>query len=202
MLEARMRRFAAVRILLLSTACLVLCSPVALAQSTEGPTVFAAGALHRLWSDESSIGMGVAAGGGISAPLTDRFVVRARAMRSRNRRDFNNGVIFETDAMRYTAEALWKFSDGPRAAYIGVGAGAFAFDHESVFGPNPQDPLHRGNQTIERFTSSGTDLIWGGIAGFTAASRGRFRVQPEVSIWLSQGYHIVIEGAVLAGWRW
>ena len=202
LMEAHMQRSTIVRILLPSGVCLVLFSPVAFAQPAEGPAVFVAGALHQLWDDESSIGLGVAAGLAISAPLADRVVVRARVMRSHNQRDFNNGVLFETDATRYTAEALWRLSDGPRAAYAGPGVGLLAYRRASVFGPDPRDPLGRGNQVAQRFTSSGTPLVWGGIAGVTAVSNGRFRVQPELSMWLSRGNNIAIEGAVLAGWSW
>lgn len=190
------------RTTLFGSACLTVLSSHAAAQTVDdGAAVFAAAGVHRLWDDESSIGTGLSAGGGISFPLTDRWVIRGRVVRSHNKRDFQNGVIFQADATRYTGEILWKFSGGPRAGYVGGGAGGFAYDQESIFGPNPQDP--RGDsRPVQRFMSSGNGFMYGAIAGLTAVAKGRFSLQPEISLWVGGDYHLVIEPAVIAAWRW
>src|SRR5687767_1011974 len=79
--------------------------------------VLAAGGLHKLWDDESSIGTGVVGGAGLGIALTDSVRIRGRVMRSRNTRDFGNGVIFEASATRYAAELLWQPSASKHSPY-------------------------------------------------------------------------------------
>jgi hypothetical protein len=170
------------------------------AQPATRPAVIVEAGAHTLWDEESFIGTGFAGGAGISVPVSPRLQVRGRVVRSRNRRDFGTGVVFERDATRYTADVLWNVTTGPRAVYVGGGAGVFAFEHESRFGPHPDDP--RPVQNVQVFSRTGTESIVGGIAGVTAVSAGRFRLQPEVSIWLSRGYHLAIQAGVVAAWQW
>jgi len=174
-------------------------APVWAQSSSNGPVVFGQASVVKLWDDEGSIGTGVGAGAGLSVPLSASWNLRGRVVRSRNERDFGNGVVFDNTSTRYTAELLWKPTTSPYAPYIGAGLGGFSFEHHSEFG---QDPLHPTQTPVQRFTSSGNDLIYGGIAGVTAVSAGRFRLQPEFSLWLSRGWFIQMEFAVLAGFRW
>ncbi len=163
--------------------------------------LFGAGALHKLWDDESSLGNGVSGGGGISMPLTDTLSIRAHIMRSANERDFGNGVIFEAVGTRYTANLVWQPSTSPHAPYFGVGAGGFSYTRTSLFPAEPPVP-NRPSTPAQTFTRSDTDTAFGGLAGFTAVSTERFRLRPEVSLWWSRpGYFIAIEVAVIAAWR-
>ena len=163
--------------------------------------LFGAGALHKLWDDESSIGIGVSGGGGISVPLTDTLSLRGHVMQSNNERDFGNGVIFEAAGTRYTAHLVWQASTASHAPFFGVGAGGFSYTRTSHHPAEPQVP-NRPSRPAQTFTRSDTDTIFGGLAGFTAVSTERFRVRPEVSLWWSRpGYFIAIEVGVIAAWR-
>jgi hypothetical protein len=174
----------------------------AAAQSSSGRMqVFGSAAAHTLWDDESFIGTGVSAGGGLGVDLVESLTLRGRVVRSRNERDFGTGVVFERTATRYTAELIRRLTGGPDAAYVGGALGMFAYDHQSTFGPDPRDP-RRPMTPVQRFGSSGNELIGGGIGGFTAVRTGNIRLQPEASIWLTKGYHIVLEAGIVAALRW
>ncbi len=148
-------------------------------------------ALHALWDDESFLGTGLAAGGGVHVSLTDTLSLRGRVLRVRNERDFGNGVVFDADATRYTAELLWQPSPSTYAPYVGAGIGGFSYERRSRF-PNQ----------LPGSVSSGTDTIVGGLAGFTAVTRGRFRLAPEASIWWSRPNNfIAIDVGLVATWR-
>ena len=143
--------------------------------------VFGAGALHKLWDDESSIGNGISGGGGVSVAVTDTLSIRGHVMRSSNERDFGNGVIFEAVGTRYTADLIWRPSTATHAPYVGVGAGGFSYTRTSHF---PAEPPFPGSTPTpaQTFTRSDTDTIFGGVAGFTAISTARFRLRPEASL--------------------
>jgi hypothetical protein len=167
------------------------------AWAQSGPTrrveVLGSGAVQQLWDDESSIGAGVAGGGGASVALTRTLSFRGRIVRSRNERDFGNGVVFEASATRYTADLIWQPTSSVHAPYFGVGAGGFSYTRTSHYPAGPAG---------ETFSRSDTDTILGGLAGFTALSREHFRVRPEASLWWSRpGNFIAVEVGVVAAWR-
>ena len=174
----------------------------AVAQGASGQVeVSGGGAIHRLWDDESSIGTGVAASGAVSFPLTDTLKLRGRVAGFWNERDFGNGVIFEGEGVRYTADLLWQPFSSRHAPYFGAGIGGFSYTRTSH---HPISPFQPGLPVGARstFIRSGTDLISGGLGGFTAIATERFRLHPEASLWWSRpGYFIVIEIGVLASYR-
>jgi hypothetical protein len=177
-------------------------SASASAQSTSGRLqLFGAAAAHTLWDEESFIGTGVSAGAGLGFQFIESLTLRGRVVRSRNERDFGTGVVFERLATRYTAELIRRLSRGAYAPYLGGAVGMFAYDHRSTFGPDPRDP-RRPVTPVQRFTSSGHEWIGGGIGGFTAVRTGTIRLQPEASMWLTDGYHIVLEVGVVAALSW
>jgi hypothetical protein len=189
-------------LLVFATLLVLAGSAPASAQSSFGRLqVFGAAAAHTLWDEESFAGTGVSAGGGLGVDLTESLALSGRVVRSRNQRDFGTGVVFERNATRYTAELIRRLTRGPHAAYVGGAVGMFAYDHQSIFGPDPRDP-RRPATPIQRFTSPGNELIGGGIGGLTAVRAGRLRLQPEASMWLTEGYHIVLEFGVVTAWRW
>jgi hypothetical protein len=191
------RLSAALLILFIGT----LSRPAWAQSSTNGVMVFGQASPVQLWDDEGSIGTGLGIGGGVNLPLSDSWNLRGRVIRSQNERNFGNGVVFENSSTRYAAELLWELGDSRYAPYFGAGVGAFSFDHRTEFGPDPRAPVQRPT-AVQRFSSSGTELMYGGIAGITAVSAGRFRLQPEFSMWLSQGWFVQMEYAVVAGWQW
>lgn len=153
--------------------------------------VFGSAGFQQLWDDESSLGVGVVAGGGVGVTVNRRLVVRGRIVRTSNERDFGNGVVFDATTTRYTADALWRFSASEHAAYLGAGVGGLSFTRTSR---SPSDP--------SVFSRSDTDFIFGGIGGVTAFARGRFAVTPEASFWWSQPNNFIgIEFSVLASFR-
>lgn len=161
------------------------------ARRAGGVEIFGTAALHALWDDESFLGLGAAGGGGISVSLTDRLSLRGRVLRVRNERDFGNGVVFAADGTRHTADLIWHLSASPYAPYIGAGIGGFSYVRRSRF-PDQSPGSVR----------SGTDTIVGGLAGFTVVSRGRFRLAPEASIWVSRPNNfIAIDVGLVASWR-
>ena len=173
------------------------------AQSTSGGKLEASGSVawHRLWDDESSIGTGVAGGGAISVPLIATLRLRARVIGFGNTRDFGNGVIFEASGVRYTADLLWQPSSSKYGPYFGGGIGGLSYSRTSQY---PVGPVQPGQPVGARstFSRSETDSIFGGLAGFNVVVTERFRLQPEVSLWLSQpGYFVIIEMGVLASYR-
>ena len=181
----------------LVTVAVVGCAIQARAQTTASRVEASAGAaLQRLWDDESSIGTGIAGSGAVSFALTDRLRLRGRVVGFNNERDFGNGVIFTATGLRYTVDLLWQPSSSRYSPYFGAGAGSLPYTRTSQY---PIDPFQPGRSRFER---SGTDTLFGGIAGFTAFSTDRFRLQPEASLWWSRpGYFIVIEVGVLASYR-
>ena len=173
------------------------------AQSTSSGRIEASGSIawHRLWDDESSIGTGIAGGGSVSMPLTATLRLRARVIGFGNTRDFGNGVIFEASGVRYTADVLWQSSSSRYAPYFGGGIGGFSYTRTSQYPIGPGQP---GQPVGPRspFSRSGTDSIFGGLAGFNVVATEHFRLHPEVSLWWSRpGYFIVIEAGVLASYR-
>lgn len=148
-------------------------------------------AFHSLWDDESFLGTGVAAGGGIQLALTETLSLRGRIAQARNERDFGNGVIFDADGTRYAADLIWQPSNSTHAPYVGGSIGAFSFERRSQFPDG-----------LPGSASSGTDTLVGGLAGFTAISRGRFRLGPEVSLWWSRPNNfIAIDLGLVGAWR-
>lgn len=161
------------------------------ARQAGGVEIFGTAALHPLWDDESFLGLGVAGGGGASVRVTERLSLRGRILRVRNERDFGNGVVFNADGTRYTADLIWQLSASPYAPYIGAGIGGFSYERRSRFPDQLPGSL-----------SSDTDTIVGGLAGFTTVSRGRFRLAPEASIWVSRPNNfIAIDVGLVAAWR-
>jgi hypothetical protein len=158
-------------------------------QTTARADVFGSAGLQALWDDESSLGTGSSAGGGLGVVFGDRLVVRGRVVRTNNERDFGNGVVFDAATTRYTADALWRLSSSEHAAFVGVGVGGLSFTRTSQFPPE--------GATV--FSRSDTDFVFGGIGGFTAFTRGRFALRPEASFWWSQPNNFIgIEFSVLA----
>lgn len=156
---------------------------------------------HRLWDDESSIGTGVAGGGAISVLLTGTLRLRGRVIGFGNERDFDSGVIFEATGVRYTADLFWQPSSSKYAPYFGGGIGGLSYTRRSQYPLGPGQP---GQPVGARstFRRSGTDSIFGGLAGFNVVATDRFRLHPEVSLWFSRpGYFVVIEVGVLASYR-
>lgn len=173
------------------------------AQSTSSRGIEVSGSVgwHRLWDDESSIGTGVAGGGAISVPLTATLRLRGRVIGFGNERDFGNGVVFEATGVRYSADLLWQPSSSKYAPYFGGGIGGLSYTRRSQYPLGPGQP----GQPVgahSTFTRSGTDAIFGGLTGVNVVATDRFRLHPEVSLWLSRpGYFIVIEVGVLASYR-
>lgn len=100
-----------------------------------------------------------------------------------------------------TADLLWQPSSSKYAPYFGGGIGGLSYTRRSQYPLGPGQP---GQPVGARstFTRSGTDSIFGGLAGVNVVATERFRVHPEVSLWLSRpGYFIVIEAGVLASYR-
>lgn len=154
--------------------------------------VFGSAGLQRLWDDESSLGVGLVAGGGLSVTFSERLILRGRIVRTTNERDFGNGVVFDATTTRVTADGLWRLSSSPHAVYVGAGAGSLSFTRTSEFPP----------PSAATFRRSDTDFVFGGIGGFTAFQRGRFSVRPEGSFWWSQPNNFLgIEFSVLAAVR-
>ena len=173
------------------------------AQSTSSQAIEGSGSIawHRLWDDESSIGVGVAGGGAISVPLSGTLRLRGRVIGFGNERDFGNGVIFEATGVRYTADLLWQPSSSKYAPYFGGGIGGLSYTRRSQYPLGPGQP---GQPVGARstFTRSGTDSVFGGLAGFNVVATERLRLHPEVSLWFSRpGYFMVIEVGVLASYR-
>jgi len=193
------------RPLLVTTICLLPAAALAQAPPTRsGPEVVGVFLVSHLTDDESFLGLGLAAGGGIGYRWRGRVGVEGRVERFSHTRNFDSGVRFETDGTRALGQVFYYWSDGNAQPFVAGAFGVIKVDGTRRFPvvqPGPTGaPVQIGT---EEFSGTLTDKFWGASGGVRVRVTDRFALRPEAGLlWSVPNNFIDIRFGVAASIGW
>ena len=176
-----------VRVTLVLGLCLLPVLAAAQTPNASGPEVLGSISAGNLWDDESKIGLGVTAGGGLGYRWRGRIGIEGRVEWFQHDRTFEtSGVHFEATGTWFLGQVSYYWSDGKAQPFVGGVFGAVNVKQRNEYPtvqPGPAGPpLVTGTEVSE---SRHTDMVWGASGGVRVQIAKRFALRPEAGLLFS-----------------